>query len=55
MDEDSGDAARVHAYLHRVEGDTGNHAYWYAQARRQPARGDLDAEWELIVGALLRR
>lgn len=55
MDEASRDAAWVHAYLHRVEGDTGNAGYWYAQARRQPADGDLDAEWESIVGALLRR
>lgn len=55
MDEAGGDAAWVHAYLHRVEGDTGNAAYWYAQAHRQPAHGDLDDEWELIVGALLRR
>lgn len=55
MDEASGDAAWVHAYLHRVEGDTGNAAYWYAQARRRPAHGDLDAEWESIVVALLGR
>jgi hypothetical protein len=55
MDEDSGDAAWVHAYLHRVEGDIANANYWYAQARRRPAHGDLDTEWELIVVALLRR
>jgi hypothetical protein len=45
----------VHAYLHRVEGDIGNAHYWYAQARRQPADGDLDAEWNAIVAALLAR
>jgi len=55
MDEASRDAAWVHAYLHRVEGDTGNAGYWYAQARRQAAHGDFDAEWEAIVVALLKR
>lgn len=53
MDETSREAAWVHAYLHRVEGDIGNAHYWYRQARRRSADGDLDAEWESIVAALL--
>jgi hypothetical protein len=32
MDEDGKDCAWVHAYLHRVEGDTTNAGYWYRQA-----------------------
>ena len=28
QDIDSPEAARIHAYLHRVEGDDGNAAYW---------------------------
>ena len=28
------DGAWVHAYLHRVEGDPGNAAYWYRRAGR---------------------
>jgi hypothetical protein len=55
MDEGSPEAAWVHAYLHRLEGDIGNAAYWYSQARRRPADGDLDAEWDTIVDALLGR
>jgi hypothetical protein len=55
MAEASRDAAWVHAYLHRVEGDNDNANYWYAQARRQPAHSDLDAEWKMIVEALLGR
>ena len=55
MDEASAQAAWVHAYLHRVEGDLGNAHYWYAQAGRPPARGDLDAEWAAMVDALLGR
>ena len=53
QDETSGEAAWVHAYLHRVEGDLGNAGYWYRQAHKPPARGDLDAEWAAVVAALL--
>jgi hypothetical protein len=53
MDEDSADAAWVHAYLHRVEGDLPNARYWYGQARRKAATGPLEAEWSAIVAALL--
>ena len=34
----------VHAYLHRVEGDLGNAAYWYSRAGRPVAEDDLGAE-----------
>ena len=44
---------RVHAYLHRVEGDAGNAAYWYRRAGQPVATGPLDAEWASIAGALL--
>ena len=47
------DCAWVHAYLHRVEGDADNARYWYRQARRAPATGELAAEWEAIAAALL--
>jgi len=32
MDDDGRDAAWVHAYLHRVEGDLPNAGYWYRTA-----------------------
>ncbi len=52
--EESGrDAARVHAYLHRKEGDEGNAGYWYGQAQRPHCALALDAEWEEIVSDLL--
>lgn len=54
MGERGRDAAWVHAYLHRVEGDDGNARYWYAQARCAAARNSLDEEWEEIVGALTK-
>ena len=53
MDEDSADCAWVHAYLHRVEGDIGNAGYWYRQAGRKAATGELAAEWDAIAAALL--
>lgn len=52
-DEASADCAWVHAYLHRVEGDRANAAYWYRRAARTAPGGDLQAEWRAIAGALL--
>ncbi len=53
MDETGQNAAWVHAYLHRIEGDTGNATYWYAQARKPVASGDIDVEWIAMIDALL--
>ncbi len=55
QDESGADAAWVHAYLHRKEGDDGNAGYWYRQAGRPHCALALDAEWEQIVSALLRQ
>jgi hypothetical protein len=53
QDDPSADAAWVHAYLHRVEGDLGNAGYWYRQAGKPVAAGSLEAEWESIASVLL--
>jgi hypothetical protein len=53
QDEESAEAAWVHAYLHRVEGDLGNAGYWYRRARRPVATGSLEAEWQEIASELL--
>jgi hypothetical protein len=55
MGESGPDAAHVHAYLHRVEGDLGNAGYWYRQARKPACVEALDAEWNSIVDELLVR
>ncbi|MEO8040583.1 MAG: hypothetical protein ABI794_17575 [Betaproteobacteria bacterium] len=55
QDEAGTDAAWIHAWLHRQEGDLGNAAYWYRRAGRPPATGSLDGEWDTIVEALLAR
>ena len=46
-------AARIHAHLHRVEGDLSNAAYWYRQASVPVEKGPLDGEWETLVRELL--
>jgi hypothetical protein len=43
----------VHAYLHRVEGDLGNAAYWYHLADRPVCNLRLGDEWEEIVAELI--
>ncbi len=43
----------IHAYLHRVEGDIANAAYWYRRAHREPSQTPLNQEWEEIATALL--
>jgi hypothetical protein len=54
VQDDAGrDAAWVHAYLHRVEGDLDNAGYWYRRARREMASGPLAEEWDAIVAVLL--
>ena len=53
MDDDSREAAWVHAYLHRVEGDLPNAGYWYRTAGSRFATGALEAEWGGDRGGLL--
>jgi hypothetical protein len=53
MKEDSREAAWVHAYLHRVEGDLDNAGYWYRKARRPVASEPLPAEWDAIAADLI--
>ena len=53
QDDESPDAAWVHAYLHRVEGDLGNAGYWYRQAGQPAAKDSSEAEWQRIAATLL--
>jgi len=52
IDDETG--ARIHAYLHRKEGDLSNAGYWYRRAGRATERGDLGEEWTDLVEELLR-
>jgi hypothetical protein len=47
------DADWVHAYLHRLEGDIPNAHYWYRRAKKAPATGSLDIEWQQILDVVL--
>lgn len=53
QDIPSKEAAWVHAYLHRKEGDIWNADYWYAQAGRKRPDISLEDEWMEIVKALI--
>jgi hypothetical protein len=44
---------RVHAYLHRKEGDQSNAEYWYRRCDAAPSILTLDEEWEELARALL--
>jgi hypothetical protein len=49
MDDESKEAAWVHAYLHRAEGDLPNARYWYRRAGQEAGEGALEAEWADLV------
>ena len=54
QDIETSEAAAVHAYLHRREGDLSNAQYWYRRAGRH---ADLtlptEQEWEKLVQEML--
>lgn len=52
QDINTPEAAWVHAYLHRVEGDLGNAAYWYRRAGKPECHSTLEEEWREIRAAL---
>lgn len=42
-------AARIHAYLHRKEGDSWNADYWYRRAESKRPQQSLEEEWTDLV------
>lgn len=46
------EAAWVHAYLHRVEGDEWNAEYWYNRAARPVCSSSLSGEWDQLYEEL---
>ena len=52
--DDGRSAARVHAYLHRKQGDTTNADYWYSRAGAKRPRRTLDGEWRALVRQFLQ-
>ncbi len=53
QDDPGKEAAWIHAYLHRAEGDLGNASYWYRRAGKPVAEQSLELEWADIVSAML--
>ena len=53
QDIEDADAAWIHAYLHRKEGDIGNADYWYRRAGKKRPSFSLEDEWKTIVVALI--
>ena len=53
QDLEDRDAAWIHAYLHRKEGDNWNADYWYRRAVKTRPVADLKVEWEQIAAAFL--
>ncbi len=53
QDINDNDAAWIHAYLHRKEGDISNADYWYRRAGKKRPEISLQKEWEQIAEALL--
>lgn len=52
---DHPDAAWIHAYLHRKEGDEFNAKFWYNLAGKKIPTNNLEEEWEEIVSYFLSR
>lgn len=46
-------AARIHAYLHRKEGDIFNADYWYQRANVERPFITIDEEWEMLLNELV--
>ncbi|MCH6200614.1 hypothetical protein MMU07_13590 [Aquiflexum sp. LQ15W] len=47
-------SARVHAYLHRKEGDIWNADYWYRRADEKRPDFSLEKEWKILVDRILK-
>lgn len=48
QDINTTEAAWIHAYLHRKEGDQWNAKYWYNRANKPVFQGSLDEEWHQL-------
>ncbi len=53
QDIDTGEAALIHAYLHRKEGDEWNADYWYNRAGTTRTNHSIEEEWDLLVARFI--
>jgi hypothetical protein len=54
QDIEDANAAWIHAYLHRKEGDIGNADYWYRRAGKKRPAVTLEEEWDIIAKELIK-
>ena len=55
QDIETSDAALIHAYLHRKEGDEWNADYWYKKSGSKRPLENLDEEWKKLVYLFLSK
>ena len=55
QDQQGIDAAWIHAYLHRKEGDNWNAGYWYRRAGKDSCSDSLEDEWTNLVRLFLKK
>jgi hypothetical protein len=53
QDIETPEAAWIHAYLHRKEGDIANADYWYRRAGKKRPGVPINQEWDDITNAFL--
>lgn len=53
QDINDANAAWIHAYLHRKEGDIWNADYWYSKAGKKRPTVSLQQEWQMISNELI--
>lgn len=54
QDIETKEAAYIHAYLHRKEGDIWNADYWYRRAGKSRPSISLEKEWRELVSSYLK-
>ncbi len=52
---DDRESARIHAYLHRKEGDLWNADYWYNRAGEEMPDLSIKEEWVMLVERFLNQ
>ncbi|WP_236975359.1 hypothetical protein [Membranihabitans maritimus] len=53
QDESDSLSCLIHAYLHKLEGDTWNANYWYSRADSPPLQMSNKEEWEYLANKAL--
>ncbi|MFD1140056.1 hypothetical protein ACFQ4C_03015 [Larkinella insperata] len=53
--EGTRDYDRLHAYLHRKEGDKWNAGYWYRRTGAAVFTGTLEEEWQELTETFLKK